>query len=275
MEDKVRKVFAVEAIFDYMFLTCLVLHEELFYNSLMVSYPKLIIKFPYKANDDIINIDAKPLKEDRDLKSLLKHLRVTKDQMFESIVVIQKKKFDEYEIGDIKKELEKKADALLKNHDRFKEIDVKDKESFFKVNDYFFMMECIFNKIKAGIKNENWKPLASMGLRNDAVQHLCSCIFQAHDLTLKYSALISHWTGRMANRGTNPGAERMKEIAKDNENIIKDVLSFLQIREINIFRKDKRLRETFVAMTKKKSGCTSEDRIFKIARSLLNVKALP
>lgn len=86
---------------------------------------------------------------------------------------------------------------------------------------------------------------------------------------VKSRELRGYWTAKMEARGNNPGADAMKKRGEKNTKAIKDVLAELKIDNTGIFRHDKILREQFFSMAKQMADCTSEDRILKIARSLL------
>jgi hypothetical protein len=82
----------------------------------------------------------------------------------------------------------------------------------------------------------------------------------------KYSELMGYWTARIEKRKNNPGGLAMRKRGERNTKAIEDVLNKLGIKNIGIFRKDKRLRNSFFDMAKKLTDLESEDRILKIAR---------
>lgn len=85
----------------------------------------------------------------------------------------------------------------------------------------------------------------------------------------KIYELIGYWTAKMERPKKNPGAEAMKKRGERNRKTVKEVLDKLQIEDTSKFRHDKKLREQFFAMTKQLADCGSEDRILKIARSIV------
>lgn len=76
-----------------------------------------------------------------------------------------------------------------------------------------------------------------------------------------------------------PGANAMKAKGRANNTAIAMVLADMRIKSLSVFRKDKKLRETFLERAKKAThdpihgGCLSTDRINKIARSHLKGKS--
>jgi hypothetical protein len=166
------------------------------------------------------------------------------------------KNIDELKIGYKKKELEKKAEDLLKSGGEFEKINIREKESFMKLLEYCYIMEFIFEK-------PEWGKTGSS---------LSDFFYLSIEFIRKYYELIGYWTAKIEKRRKNPGAVAMKKRGEKNTKVIDDILKDLRIENTSIFRKDKKLREIFFSMAKEKTDCTSEDRILKIARSRVSFK---
>lgn len=267
-KKKDKEIFVIEAIFDYMFLMCLELHEELFYNSLMIRYPKLVIRFPYKSAGNMFNIDVKSLKQnERDhLRWVINTLK--RGDIFKSIAMLRNDGINEIGIDALKKELGKTANDFIRKQIRFAEVNIEDKESFFMVNNHFYMMEYIFQKLMPDTGGDTWSNFAVANIGDTKSQNLCLCIFLAQVLSRQYFELTGYWRAK----NYNPGAEGMKARGEKNVQEVKNLLSRFGIKNTSVFRRNKELREKFFSEGRKVTDCTSEDRIIRIARSVLKGK---
>ncbi len=266
MKKKKEKIVIFEAIFDYMQIKSISLQLKLFLNWLIIRYPESNIDFPIDKSEGIL--------ETFDLKPLLKNLETSEDfDPNETIIMLANEKNDNFKINDYKKEMEKKARDLIKNGGMFDNINIRDKDSFIKINDYFFIMESIFKKLRAEIEQKEWESISVLCIEKGTTDNLEHCILLSTDLMQKYYELIGYWTAKMEKRGKNPGAIAMKKRGERNRKAIEGILNKLGIQNTGIFRKDKKLRNSFFGMVKEFTDLDSEDRILKIARK--KVKAMP
>jgi len=217
--------------------------SNLLCNLFALNHPELNLKFPIR-NDKSLggyfggdeNILEKIRNEEVELHSITKRHPVS---------------YKQYIIT--------KLDDILKGGE-FEDIDVRDKESFKVVYDYFVIMEAVYDKIRAEIHigEINWCETNSFFLSQSATQ--------------KYFELIGYWTAKEENRINNPGGLAMKKRGEKNREVIKALLADLEIKSLGVFRTNKALRKKFYDMAKQLTDCDSEDRISKIARLILNGK---
>jgi hypothetical protein len=90
----------------------------------------------------------------------------------------------------------------------------------------------------------------------------------------KVYELSGYWTAKMEGKKRTPGggAKAMEERGKANAEAIKKIIAELGVRQLSVFRQDKKLRESFYDKAKIATyhgAPLSEDRISKIARALL------
>jgi hypothetical protein len=103
---------------------------------------------------------------------------------------------------------------------------------------------------------------------------ITAVVWLDHVITEKSHEAIGYWTAKMERkkRPTGGGAKAMAERGKANKEAIKTVIAELGVRQLSVFRQDKKLRESFYDKAKIATyhgAPLSEDRISKIARALL------
>jgi hypothetical protein len=218
--------------------------SNLLCNLFALNHPELNLKFPIRNDKSMIGgyIGGD--------ENILKKIRNEKVELH-SITKRHPVSYSEYIIT--------KLDDILKKCE-FEDIDIRDKESFKVVYDYFVIMEAVYDKIHAEIHigEINW--------------YENPCFFLSQSVAQKYFELIGYWTAKEENRINNPGGLAMKKRGEKNREVIKALLADLEIKSLGVFRTNKALRKKFYDMAKQLTDCDSEDRISKIARLILNVK---
>ena len=211
------------------------LRLNLLCNMFVIEHPELNLPFPIRRN---VGMVSGYLGGDKD---------VLKQSKNENATMLGIKN---------RESLNKKLEDILKGED-FEEIDIRDINSFKKIYDYFCILELYYDKVNKSRKCESYHPVSTGGLLSI-------------DVTQRYFELVGYWTAKEEQRKNNPGGLAMKYRGEKNKGIIEKILADLDIKCLMSFRTNKSLRNEFYYMAKNLTDCDSEDRISKIARSILN-----
>lgn len=238
LEDTMRKNAETCAITFYYY------RSNLLCNLFALNHPELNLKFPIRNDKSMIGgyIGGD--------ENILKKIRNEKVELH-NITKRHPVAYTEY--------ITTKLDDILKGGE-FEDIDIRDKESFKVVYDYFVIMEALYDKIRTEIYIDDITGYENM------------CFFLSQTAAQKYFELIGYWTAKEENRINNPGGLAMKKRGEKNREVIKVLLADLEIKSLGVFRTNKALRKKFYDMSKQLTDCDSEDRISKIARLILNGK---
>ncbi len=233
----IRKVIKIDS--DTLACGFYFLRMNVLCNIFVLEHPELNLPFPMRGNVGLCSgYFGHGVNED-----------VLENVKNENIAIIRIKNSQSYN---------KKLIDFLHGED-FENIDIRDKESFKKVYDYFCILELYYDKITKSRKPEMYLPISQGGL-------------YSIDATQKYFELIGYWTAKEENRVNNPGGLAMKKRGERNKEVIQALLADLQIKSLGVFRTNKALRKKFYDMAKQLTDCDSEDRVSKIARLILNGK---
>lgn len=186
MEKKERDF--LKSDLETMKLTFAFLRMNLVCNMFIINNPEFNYIFPYRGN---VGMLSGYLHHSKDILKLINNEKA------------------EIKTGTGKdvqahiKSLNKKADGIFKANENFENIDIRDKESFRKIYDYFYIMKFMYDKSMKSTNKNDFAP-------SDLPSGLLSI-----DATQKYFELIGYWTAKMEDKAKKRNSGKGQKDAQE------------------------------------------------------------
>lgn len=222
MEKKERDF--LKSDLDTMKLTFVFLRMNLVCNMFIIYNPEFNYIFPYRGN---VGMLSGYLHHSKDILKLINNKKA------------------EIKTGtgkDVKahiKSLNKKADSIFKANEDFENIDIRDKESFRKIYDCFYIMQLIYDKAMKSTNKHDFVP-------SELPSGLLSI-----DATQKYFELIGYWTAKMEDRAKKRNSGKGQKNAKEKrvKQLSEAIKEFIDDLEKDVLYIDKGLFNKILSKT--------------------------
>jgi len=209
--------------------TCLM--DNLLCNVFIIDHPEYMLSFPYRsANPDdqrkyYGKLGGYHSYPKEGLALIDEYKQKTKDMTDENLI---------YHLASME-EINEKVSNMITKADIFEPLDIKNKESFFKLCDYCYVMILIIKKALKKIKPEEKKtPRKISGV-------ISFCVFQSMDLLQIYFELHGYWTRIMEERAKKRDSGKGQKDAKQKrvKKLSESITKFVNDHEKDVLHIDK------------------------------------
>lgn len=199
MDKEHNKIGSPYCIIDTILLNCRSLELRLFNNLLYIKFYDLLTK---PTSIDRLN------KEKRELLSL-RIDEARKTETFRAILKMANQELYKSKVDVLEKDLEKQALYMMQKGEHFEKINIKEEESFWKINEYIYIMKFILKAFK--------KRLEPVKGQYDELTFnvICMCLTLMSQLKEEYFALMGYWKAKLEEKEKRRDSGKGQKEAKE------------------------------------------------------------